>query len=464
MHRPLVHRVGISVFTLLSVFTSGSMLVSQTPAARSVVYTSQMRVPAETELSEYAPVPTPAQVQGSLAAAMMGAGRSLEQSFAAVPPVPWGRYGLADVRIESDSITWNADRQRYEVALDDGRTAVLTLRRQVQEHLESIMGQYPEPGEAAVVVEADTGRVLALADDATGSSVGADLALRPVAYAASTFKVVTAAALLFENEAGLTDEQCFSGGSSGFNLAALDASGGPTCSDVIEAMAHSTNLYFGRMADQRLEPEQLQHWAERFGYNMRVPFEMPLQPSVARIPDDRLEFARSAAGFRHTWLSPLHGALIQATIENEGVMMVPTIVAHIEDPQGVVVWQHSPVEWRTVATADQMQTLHRTLERTCSSGTARNFFHQRSGWPTGVEVAGKTGTLSNRPVSGPDPDPLHTYTWFTGASDLGSTTVAVAGLVVSSPTWHIKGSYLAAEAVLETHASLTSAVAAEQGE
>ena len=64
-------------------------------------------------------------------------------------------------------------------------------------------------------------------------------------------------------------------------------------------------------------------------------------------------------------------------------------------------------------------------------------------------VFGKTGTLSNRePGSGVEPDPLYVYRWFTGFAEYEDAQVAVAGLVINTARWHIKGTYLASEAVL----------------
>jgi len=239
---------------------------------------------------------------------------------------------------------------------------------------------------------------------------------------------------------------------SGFSLTQLDATEtSGNCETLTEAMSRSSNLVFGRLADRHLTPEVLQRYADAFGYNRSIPFEMPLERSRAVIPtDSRLEFGRSAAGFRHTWLTPLHGAMIQAAIANDGVMMVPTIVDRIEDRQGEILYEHGPVEWRTVLSTEAADQVEITLGRTCTHGTARNFFAERDGWPADIRVYGKTGTLSNRPVEGPEPNPLHTFTWFTGYTPYQGGHLAVAGLVVNEPTWWIKGSYLAAESLLAT--------------
>jgi cell division protein FtsI/penicillin-binding protein 2 len=66
-------------------------------------------------------------------------------------------------------------------------------------------------------------------------------------------------------------------------------------------------------------------------------------------------------------------------------------------------------------------------------------------------VAGKTGTISNRTEEEPNPDPLLTYSWFVGFAPIATPTIAVSALVVSTPTWYIKGAYLASETVVFHH-------------
>ena len=62
-----------------------------------------------------------------------------------------------------------------------------------------------------------------------------------------------------------------------------------------------------------------------------LPFDLASEPSALEVPTDRLEFARASAGFWHSHLSPLHGALIASTIANGGVRMNPMLVDAILD-------------------------------------------------------------------------------------------------------------------------------------
>ena len=64
----------------------------------------------------------------------------------------------------------------------------------------------------------------------------------------------------------------------------------------------------------------------RFGFGAPIPFPVQNEPPKIDIPVDPLEFARASAGFWHTTMSPLAGALIAQTVANRGVTLEPRIV------------------------------------------------------------------------------------------------------------------------------------------
>ena len=439
----------LAIASVLAALVLGARVVPGQTLQRSVIYVAPIAAPPGIESAEdlepidpLAVMAAAAQVGETVALALGAAGES-------VPSVPWNEFGLAHRAIDPADARYDEERGRYVVDLDGGHTAVLTYTASLQRHLEAVLARYNEPGEAIVVVEPSTGRVLAMADDGADPGMGPGLARAPRAYAASTFKVITGAALLDVGAVTPDTRHCYSGGGSGFQLRQLTPSPDEgTCVTFTEAMARSSNLVFGRFADQFLLPDQLQEVAERFGYNTTIPFEAPLERSIATLPSDRLEFARSAAGFRHTQLTPLHGALIEAAIANDGVMMVPTLVDIVEDENGEQIYQHRPTEWRRVLSAEVAQALEETQRLTCTVGTARSDFSQRRGWPGSVRAWGKTGTLSNRSVDGEEPDPSYIFRWFTGVAELDGEQLAVSGLTVTTARWWIKGTYLASEAVL----------------
>lgn len=405
--------------------------------------------PEGATLAALKPPPTVLQILSAQIAALDAIGDSVEAAIDACPEVPWGRFGLSNVEITDESIRYDSQRERYVSTLDDGRTAILTLEHSIQRRVEAAMRRADEPGEATIVMDPQTGRILAMADDGTEEH-GRGLSRRSYAWAASIFKMITAASLFEHSSITPTTQTCYFGGGDGFNEAMLrdNPQTDTMCVSFQRAMALSANVVFGKLADRHLSAEKLTNTAERFGFNSTIPFEMPVEASPIRLPEERLDFSMAAAGFRHSRLSPLHGAMIQAAIANKGVMMVPALVESIEDEEGNIVWTHSPVVWREVATEQEAARLREVQATTCTTGTARADFSSRPGWPASVRVWGKTGTLLNRRLDGSLPPSPLTYRWFTGIANRGEREIAVSSLVVQNPTWQIRGTYLASEAVL----------------
>ena len=208
-------------------------------------------------------------------------------------------------------------------------------------------------------------------------------------------------------------------------------------------MGGSINTVFAKLADRHLDPKKLKGYAARFGFGRPIPFDLKVPASPADIPGDRLEFARTAAGFWHVHMSPLHGAVIAATVANRGLMPRPFLVDRVIDTKKNRVVYHAPqVAPRRVL---PKRTVGRTAEmmcRTVSDGTARKAFFDRKNRPflPGIRVAGKTGTLSGvKPYRG--------FTWWVGFAPYDKPEIALAALVVNTPKWRIKASYLAREAL-----------------
>lgn len=434
-----------------SVLLAAAVLLSQTTIQREIIYTSPLSAPSAVGPDDVVAPVSPLEIRATIGQARGAVAAGVIRAVEAVPEVPWDDNGLARVAIDLAQMRLDEGRDRYVVDLPDGRLAVLTLRPFVQRHIEEVVTSQSEPGEALAAIEPSTGRVVALVDDHSADEVGDGLSRRSYALAASTFKVITGAALLAEGVAEPETEVCFHGGSRGFDEDDLtpDEAADTQCLSLVDAMAWSANLVFARLADRHLSPDVLQSYADAFGFNARIPFEAAVERSVARIPTERLGFTRAAAGFHNTWMSPLHGAMVQAAIANGGVMMVPTLVETIEDADGTIVYEHQPTVWRQPITAETAELLTTVLSETARSGTARADFSNRSGWPPRVLVYGKTGTLSNRPPGATvDPDPYYIFRWFTGFARYHDDAVAVGALVVNTPRWHIKGTFLASEAVL----------------
>ncbi|GAB4213985.1 MAG: penicillin-binding transpeptidase domain-containing protein [Sandaracinaceae bacterium] len=341
---------------------------------------------------------------------------------------------LATRRLEDDA---------YVVDAPGGETAVLSIDAGFQQHLEAYFARYEVPEAGFVALDPSTGRVLAYVSHRGRDSAAADLARDAGAPAASVFKIITGAALL-ESGVRSTTRVCYHGGESRLVASLLDPNPAldRTCATLAEAMGSSLNVVFARLADQHLDAPTLSRYAQAFGFGQTLPFDLASSPSEIDIPTDRLEFARTSAGFWHSHLSPLHGALIAATVANGGTMPRVGIVDRLIDRDGHVVHRFEPAPYREVIGRDTATALNRMMRLTVTRGTSRRAFHDDRGRPflPDIEVAGKTGTLSSeRPYRG--------YTWWVGFAPADRPTIALATLVVNTPEWRIKASHAAVEAL-----------------
>ncbi len=327
--------------------------------------------------------------------------------------------------------------------LEQGQMAILSLDPGLQHHVEAIFDQYEVPWGALVAMDPMTGRVLAYVSHSSAEPGGVDLVRDASAPAASVFKIITGAALL---EAGVGPEQrvCYHGGESRLALDHLvsDPRRDTVCATLEEAMGGSINAVFARLSVAHLGPAALTRHVSAFGFGEPLPFDVPTTAGAVEVPADRLEFARTSAGFWHSHLSPLHAALIASTVAADGAMPRASIVDSVLDAEGHVVYEQRPEAHRQVVPRRTARALNRMMRRTVSRGTARRAFHDERGVPflPGIEIAGKTGTLSaERPFRG--------YTWWVGFAPADHPTIALASLVINRPEWRIKASYVAREAL-----------------
>jgi len=333
--------------------------------------------------------------------------------------------------------------------LDDGTAVALTLDPLLQKTAEDLLVRYRVERGAIIALRPATGEILALAEVADHRPSFRNVALQAAGPAASIFKLVSSAALL--EHAGLDPDAkaCTHGGQSKLTLYNLKPSErlDTKCETFAEALGSSNNVAFARWADTLLTPVQLQAMAERFLFNKRLPFLWTIGVSRARIPTgSRLGFARAAAGFEGTFASPLHLALVDATIANDGVMMAPYLVARATSRAGTTLFEARPTRLAQPLVAEVARKLQAMSAATMTHGTGRKYF-QRQGKPRlAVSSGGKSGSLSAKDDEGPTKH----YSWFVASAPLEDAEITVLALVVQGEEWTVKGAVLARD-VLEAH-------------
>lgn len=295
--------------------------------------------------------------------------------------------------------------------------------------LERVLEQGKTPYAATVLLEVGSGRVLAVAEHSTrGPSAG--LAHKPMAPAASVFKIVTSSALL---RAGVpaSERVCARGGMRRLNQRLLvdDPGKDRECTTLFDALPRSQNTAIAKLALKHLDPDLLRAEAQRFGFDAPLPLDVAVAgaPSAAHIPDDPFGFAEAAAGFGDVKLSAMHGAMLAAVVATGGVLVPP----RFGDAEGLA-------DARRVVEQGHAETLRRMMTDTVTSGTARRAF--ASGPKLRTSAAGKTGSLTDY-ATGLD------TSWFVGFAPAERPLVAVATVVVNQGKWHVKAPYVAKEAL-----------------
>lgn len=335
----------------------------------------------------------------------------------------------------------------FVAPLPGGRLAELTLVPALQEAALGPMREFRPPEAGVVALDVATGAVLAYASS-VGEGPAFDVNARAEAPAASVFKLVTAAALVEDARLSPSTRQCYHGGMSRIREQELrdDPRRDTLCADIGEALGKSLNVVFARLAQKHLSPATLRDMGKSFGFGQSVPFALANQAPSLDVPEEPVEFARTAAGFWHSSLSPLAAATMVQAIANDGVALTPRVVREIRRG-GDVVWRSDapPSELRRVVESTTARQLTRMMVETVAEGTARKSFRDRRGreYLPGIEVAGKTGSLTRHEAN-------RLYSWFVGFAPADRPEIAVASLVVNTPRWHIKAPELARR-VLQAH-------------
>lgn len=292
---------------------------------------------------------------------------------------------------------------------------------------------------AIVALDPKTGRVLAF-EAITGGGSSVDVLTQARLPAASLFKVVTATALFEANAVTPQDQVCISGGMHGIERRHLEPSRGPgtECGRFGWALGHSKNAVFAQLATRFLTRDDLSKTAERLGFNAKLPIddgEQQAELGKLSVPYNDLDFARTAAGFQDSSLSPLGAAYLMTLIARGGAPIGLRLHEATHGAQeAAVIPPASPV-----FSARTGQRLTRMLEVTVETGTSRGAFTAPDGkrYLPGIRVAGKTGTL--RPEQGED-----TMTsWFVGFAPSRNPEVVVSVMLVNGHTYRRKANELA---------------------
>ncbi len=281
----------------------------------------------------------------------------------------------------------------------DGLNVVLTidmgLQNIVEQELEAAVKEYRPKGATVVLMNPQTGGVLAMATwPAFDLNHQANVpeanrrnrAIIDMVEPGSIFKIVTTAAALSERlvkpETGIF---CENGYWSAYRLKDHRGYGTLTIHD---GLVKSSNIMMAKLGIQ-LGDQKLYEYVRKFGFGEPTGIALPGEAKGIVHPPHRwskLSISRITMG-HEVGATPLQVTAAMCAIANGGRLMLPQIVERIVDDESRVVAEYAPQEVRRVADAKAIRDVTNALiDVVGKKGTA-----QLAAVP-GHTVAGKTGT------------------------------------------------------------------------
>ncbi len=277
-----------------------------------------------------------------------------------------------------------------------------------------------------VAMEPSTGKVLSMASfDKTDSLENP--CINSKFPAASIFKIVTAAAAVEKCGFTPSSKLMYNGKKYTLYKTQLKDRVNRYTNNITfrNSFAQSVNPVFGKIGANYLGKETLEKYANLFGFNRSIEFEIPLLPSHVSLSEDSYQWAEIACGFNNeTKMSPLHGALLSSVILNQGELIEPTIINRITDESGKIVYNSSINTVNHAISPDTSMVVYDLMKSTISSGTCRKSFrgYKKDRILSKLTIGGKTGSINNRTND-------VRYDWFVGfaqdKSGLGEIVIAV---------------------------------------
>jgi cell division protein FtsI/penicillin-binding protein 2 len=316
---------------------------------------------------------------------------------------------------------------KFVVPFKNGLKTIYTLRPSLQAGMKEYFKKNKVPYGVFVAMNPHTGKVLALVEHSSREPRAKNLALRATYPAASIFKLITASAAIEEKQADPNTEIINRHRSRSSRTTLGDA------------FAASDNRAFSEVALRYLNTKTLMNYANRFKFNQKIPFELPVQVSRIKTEDSREGLANLAAGFGNVGLSPIHAAMIGSAIANDGIMVNPCLIDRVVGTSGKTILECTPKVFARAISPHTALQLRQMMGLTITQGTGHRAF--KSAWKEpalrDIEIGGKTGSLTGE-------NPAGKVTWFVGMAPLDDPEVVISALIINrGNNWKVKASNVA---------------------
>ncbi len=318
----------------------------------------------------------------------------------------------------------------------------LGIDPEMQKEAERLLKSYKPDYAAIFMMDAVTGRVLAMTSFQKDDPNAENWSLKSNFPAASVFKVVTATAAV--DKAGVSPQHKinFNGGNYTLyrkNVMSDKVTKWTRAITLKEAFARSINTAFGRLSLETLHPVDINDYATRFMFNQEIPSDFPVEMGVAYVPPEKsFELTEVASGYNKTnRMSPVQGAMIAAAVANDGKMAIPYLVQNITNEQGQDLYKAETLDNGHIMTPESAQKVRELMGETVTAGTSRKSFRKlvRNKKFKTIEMGGKTGHLTAE-------NPKGRVDWFVGYAMDETNRIAIAAVSVNKEKWTVKSAEL----------------------
>lgn len=320
-----------------------------------------------------------------------------------------------------------------------GDTVVTTLNFDLQKAAYDALGS--QKG-AVVALEPSTGKVLAmvskpaynpnrvkqdwdeLISDSNEASALVNRATQGLYPPGSTFKVLTAIEYIMENPDSYQKFQYQCKGSDTFSGNVIN------CYDkevhgtlnLKSALAKSCNGAFAKIGTT-LDITSFRKLTEKFGFNKELPVDFEYNKSKFSLTkdSDMGELTQTVMGQGKTMITPLENVMITATIANQGKMMTPYVVDHVENDTGKVVTQYEPKSQGRIIDEAVAKKMNQLMKAVVTGGTGYSLSS------LSYSVAGKTGSAEFDSEG-------TSHAWFIGYAPADNPKIAVSIVVEGAGT------------------------------
>lgn len=316
---------------------------------------------------------------------------------------------------------------------NQGDDVVTTLDATLQQACYDALGGYDG---AIICMEPETGKILAMVSkpdydpntivqnwesyisDDSESTVLLNRTTQGLYVPGSTFKIMTLFAYLQQNHGdggfGFDCNGAFSYQGQEMHCYNNTAHGQE---DLQDAFANSCNSAFSSIG-LSLDLSSYRKLCEQLLFNRTLPANLGnTSKSRMTLTEDSSAalVMQTAIGQGETMVSPLHMAMIVSAIANDGRLMEPYVIDHVQNSNGIVVKQYNGRQADQLMTEEDAAIMREYLRRVVTDGTGKRLQSEN------YEAYGKTGTAEFSSNKNED------HSWFVGfAENDRGKTIAVA--------------------------------------